>query len=415
MDIKINELKKVITSPVIIFLFVILNLFNLFIICEHLDIRDDFKVTNNIIKKFGYKIDDNMIKNFKLYYNDEIKKMNEITYKTTGKKYKNALELASDLKEENHLYSEKDIKFFNRVLVLENYNEEIKSIDDYCKKKDIMNIATIEIKKYRLNGSAAETVKREYRKLNKRFKEVVKNKEYKTISPIRKCEILFKNLFKKFLFEIMILSVIITGYLINYEFDSGTSILMYSTKRGRKLALDKLWVSIVITSIFATMIMAIGLLTYFTIFDYSTVWNVPISSYFNEDLGFSALCWWNVSFVKYMLLTILTIYVCNLLFNAITFFISMYIKNSYIVFSVFFIITAVGIIGIPGISTDNNLIFINGFNLFTLAINCGIWFMEAGAFFTFKYYEVITLGTCSVIMIILNILTFRRFNKVDIR
>ncbi|AEB74977.1 hypothetical protein ADU80_09515 [Clostridium botulinum] len=414
MDIKKSEFKKIITSSVIIFLFVIFNLFNLFIIYENLDLKDDFKVTQDIVKRYGYKIDDNMVKNFKKYYNDEIKKMNEITEKSTGKKYKSALELANDLKGGGYSYTKENIDFFNKVSTEEYYYESMKNVDNEYNKMNVMDIAEMEIKKYKLQDKAAETVRGEYRDFNKRFKEIVQNKEYKNIFFIGKHSLLFNTLFKSFIYEIMILWVLIMGYLINYEFDNNTYLLTYSTKRGRRLVWDKLQVAIFTNLILSTAIIGFGLLAYFIAFDYSGLWHVPISNYFNREQGFTSMCWYNLSFIQYMVATIFIIYMCNLLFNGIAFFISMYVKNSYIVFFIFVVFFGISILGIPGISLDSNMIFILGFNPFMLVMNTKAWLMEAGAFFTFKYYELITIGVWGGILIVLSILSFNRFKKRDI-
>ncbi|KLU77065.1 hypothetical protein [Clostridium botulinum] len=414
MDIKKSEFKKIITSSVIIFLFVIFNLFNLFIIYENLDLKDDFKVTQDIVKRYGYKIDDNMVKNFKKYYNDEIKKMNEITEKSTGKKYKSALELANDLKGGGHSYTKENIDFFNKVSTEEYYYESMKNVDNEYNKMNVMDIAEMEIKKYKLQEKAAETVRGEYRDFNKRFKAIVQNKEYKNIFFIGKHSLLFKMIFKSFIYEIIILSVLIMGYLINYEFDNNTYLLTYSTKRGRRLVWDKLQVAIFTNLILSTAIIGFGLLAYFIAFDYSGLWHVPISNYFNREQGFTSMCWYNLSFIQYMVATIFIIYMCNLLFNGIAFFISMYVKNSYIVFFIFVVFFGISILGIPGISLDSNMIFILGFNPFMLVMNTKVWLMEAGAFFTFKYYELITIGVWGGILIVLSLLSFNRFKKRDI-
>lgn len=414
MDIKKSEFKKIITSPVIIFLFVIFNLFNLFIIYENLDLRNDFKVTHDIGKRYGYKIDDNMVKNFKKYYHDEIKKMNEITQKQTGKRYNNAIQLANDLKTGVYLYSKENIEFFNKVNMEEYYYESMKNVDNEYSTMNVMNIAKMEIRKYKLEGKAAETVRKEYRDFNKRFKKIVKNEEYKNIFFIGKHSLLFNTVFKSFIYEIMILSVLIMGYLINYEFDNNTQLLAYSTRRGRKLMWDKLQVAIFTNLILSTAIIGVGLLAYFIAFDYSGLWHVPISNYFNREEGFTSMCWYNLSFIEYVLLSIVIIYMCNLLFNGMAFFISMYVRNSYIVFFIFAITFGIFILGIECIHFNSNMIFVLGFNPFMLVLNTRAWLMEAGAFFTFKYYEVVTIGTWGSIIIILSDLSFKRFRRREI-
>ena len=58
MDIKIQEFKKLISSPVIIGLTVIFILFNIMSISSSSYFEEDIKIINNIISEFGYEIND---------------------------------------------------------------------------------------------------------------------------------------------------------------------------------------------------------------------------------------------------------------------------------------------------------------------------------------------------------------------
>lgn len=44
--------------------------------------------------------------------------------------------------------------------------------------------------------------------------------------------LLFRNILKTIIFEIIILVVLITAYLVNYEFDNSTENIVYSTKKA---------------------------------------------------------------------------------------------------------------------------------------------------------------------------------------
>lgn len=171
--------------------------------------------------------------------------------------------------------------------IVEAYLHKINEIDDFYSSIHIMDIAESEIMKYRLEGAAADTVRKQYKAFNERFHQLINNREHKNLFFIgtvyRMHSLLFKTLFRTIIFEIVILVVLITAYLINYEFDNNTETIVYSTRRGRNIILDKLHVTLVLNVLVATIILVVTLGLYFITFDYSGLWNVPISSYFNAE------------------------------------------------------------------------------------------------------------------------------------
>ena len=150
---------------------------------------------------------------------------------------------------------------------------------------------------------------------------------------------------------------------MNYEFDNNTQAITYSTKKGRSLVKDKLYVSICANILVATVILFTSLGLYFIIFDYSRLWNIPISSYFNTDKNFIYMSWWNMSFVQYLFSGIGLIYVITLLFTGIVFIIARAIRNNYIVFFIFTIIFGLALITSIA-PTNSNAIFIKSFTPF---------------------------------------------------
>ena len=72
MDIRKNEFKKAVTSPIIIGLLVLFIVFNSIIIFQNSYFKDELKVLNKIVDKFGYKIDDKWKLNLK-YYDTQLK------------------------------------------------------------------------------------------------------------------------------------------------------------------------------------------------------------------------------------------------------------------------------------------------------------------------------------------------------
>lgn len=417
MHIKLYELKKVVTSPVIIGLTALFILFNVFTIFNSTYYTSELKVLNKIVNKIGYKINDKMLVGFKLYYSDKLKELNKTTSQKTSKTYKSATELFSNDFNSGSIYKKEDLEFFNEVRVIENYYYSAKNIDISYEDIDVVELGEAVIAKYKLSGSAAETVRKQYLKLSKRFDKLKENGEHKNLFFIGKAykmhTLLFKSLFGNFIYEIMILVVLITGYLINYEFENKTQFVVYSTKRGRKLSTDKFYVSIFSSILVTTIIISISLGVYFSVVSYSGLLNVPISSGFNWEYNSPYISWWDMSFAKYLLYCIGLVYACEMLFTLITFIIASFIKNSYIVFFTFAIILGIFLI-IPGIIPANsNAIFVAHFTPFVLILNSFVWFMEK-EITTFKYYEIITIVVWSAILLTLCGLCTRRFKKQNL-
>ena len=80
--------------------------------------------------------------------------------------------------------------------------------------------------------------------------------------------LLFKKIIKYVLFEVTIITVLITSFLVNYERDNRNNLLVESTKRGRKNSVDKLFTSIIGALITSFIIIGITLLIYFMFFNY---------------------------------------------------------------------------------------------------------------------------------------------------
>ncbi|MCQ4699211.1 hypothetical protein NE452_17360, partial [Paeniclostridium sordellii] len=76
-----------------------------------------------------------------------------------------------------------------------------------------------------------------YNKAQSVLEETIENKNHKSIFPLgdyRFYSIVFYDAFFQCVFEVTIMTVLITAYLINYENDNSTNALVLTTKRGRK-------------------------------------------------------------------------------------------------------------------------------------------------------------------------------------
>lgn len=421
MRIKIHEFKKVVNSPVIIGMVVLFIAFNFFLILEHNYMQNELTVLNKLVDKLGYEINDEMLTNFQDYYGDELSKMNEITYAKTSKTYTNVgsfLKEIGDSYELYKVYTEEELDYVKQLMVMETYLDLIGDMDDEYASLDMMKVAEGQISFYGLSGSAADTVRSNYLKLGERLNQLLGNGEHKNMFFIGQIyqmhSLLFDNVFRVMIFQVIIIIVLITSYLMNYEFENKTPLVIYSTKRGRSIILDKLLVSIGSGIVATTFIVGITLTGYFSIFSYKGLWHVPISNYFNWETNFPFISWWNMSFAQYLISSIILVYICGILFTVITFILSIFIKNSYISFFTFGILFGLILLVPNMMPSSNNLIFLSVFTPFSLILNPQNWFMGKDSFSIFKYYEIITIGAWSLLLFITGKLSAKKFKKEDI-
>lgn len=419
MSVKWHELKKVFSSPVIIGLTFLFIAYNLMIIFSNAYITKDLKVLNGLVDRFGYRITDQMVAQFEEYYEDALNKMNTLLQKKMGESFTNASEFLRTnpfISEDRFTQQERD--FITELAISESYYFAIPKIDAIYTNMDMMAKAESVLSKYQVSGDSAEIIRGQYKLLADRLEQLKENGEHKNLffmgTIYQMHSFLFKNLLNGIIYQLMILVVLITGYLVNYEFERKTHLLAYSTKRGRMLILDKLLIAMVSSVIVTTFIVGVTLAVYFMVFDYSGLWKVPISSAFNSEKTILFISWWSLTFIEYLLMSIALVYICQLLFTAIAFIIAYLIRNSYLVFFVFGLIFGACLVSAMIIPRDSVFVFLPSFSPFMLILNSFVWFMESAVFTTFKYYEIGTVAIWTVLLFLLCSLCIRRFKKQNI-
>lgn len=423
MNIKLYELKKVITSPVILALTVLFVLFNIMNIISSSYIKDDIRAINKIIGDFGSEIIENTLEEMNSQSELNLKKINKMSKDKLNKIFES---IADFIESEEYNYSIYDNKtftkeekqFFIEANALDFYSSiAMKTVEEY-ENINIKNVGESQIKAFDIKGKIEKEIRENYKKLETRFEEIKENKEHKNFFFFGKLfkthKLLYKDTIRTCIFEIVILVVLISTYLINYEFDNKTSLLIYTTKRGRNNVKDKLLVCVFASLLVSIIVLGITLLAYFITFDYNSVLNVPINSAFNWDYKLPYIGWFNITFIQHLGLSLLVILVCVPIFACITLIISKIVKNSYIVFFVFFIVFGICIMIPSLVSTSSPLITKVGYDVFNLILSPDSFFMQRGPFNLNKYYELITLSAWTIISVIGSKLIIRRFKKIDI-
>ncbi|MBY0122898.1 hypothetical protein [Bacillus sp. S/N-304-OC-R1] len=419
MRIIFFECKKALTSPIILALMLLFSAWNVFIIYDSSEVKKGLGVVNQLSKKYGIKITDKTIEELERDIQLELSRLNVVTQKRSGQTFESAADFFQQLRyEKQNVYSKTELKSFYELQLKEMYLSKAKSLDSAYANISIKNKGELEANIYGLSGAAAETLRNEYMKFAERFEELKKNEEYNQWffagKPYAMHSLLFRTLFNSLLIEGMILIVLSTALITNFEFENRTQLVTYTTRRGRKVMFDKLVAALFTTSIITVFLLVVTLSAYFTVFDYSYLWNSSISSGFNWEYNFPYVSWWDFSFSTYLLLAIIVSYICMLLFSTFTFSISVILKNSYFTFILFALIF-IAIFLLPGfIPGSLNLKLFMGFNLSTLILNPHQWWMGASGLMMFKYYEVGTIVLWAVIFTICCYISLSKFGKQDI-
>lgn len=417
MKVIYNEYKKAMFTPIILSLLLLFISFNIFLIHNHSYLKEELKTANQLAKKYGTKLNDDALARLETDIQYERKQMNAIAEKKISKTYSSAMDFFKEVYKHEESFSKKEWNFFTQLGLKEMYLHTALNIDDSYREIDIMKIAEVKIGMYQFSGNAAKTLRNEYKKLADRFEELKQIGEHKDIFFLGKHyymhSLLFKTLFRSIIFEAMILIVLLTAFLTNYEYEQQSHLLVYSTKKGRNVLTAKLIASLLATITITTLLLGTSLAFYFVVFDYSYLSKSAISSAFNWEYKFPYISWWNMSFLAFLLCSMIVISFCMLLYSAITFVISTFIKNSYIVFFVFALLFGVCLL-LPGIvPTSSNVIFIMGMTPFALILNPHMWFMGINELFIYKYSEAITIGVWIVLTLLLCLFCIRRFKKEE--
>lgn len=423
MDVKRGEFEKLYRNPIFIILIGVFLIYNLMIMYNNLDIREPLKLTNELIRDVGYKIDDSMLKKLTYKYELELEELNEMTTRKFNKTYTSINDfLESDEFKKNiyanNAFSNEDKEIINSLSLLNMYKNEIPIAISEIEGIDYGELANKGISMYGLTGDAANFIENSYKNFEKRFEELIANGEHKNLYfqglNYKTHSLLFGNIMKACIMEIMIIVVLGMVFLVNYERENKTLGLVVASKRGRRIIKDKLQVGLVFSILVTTIVLGITLITYFNIFDYSEVWNVPISSAFNAEESGPFLSWYNLNVKEYLMISIGIVFTLGLLSAGLAFVVGSLLKSSYKSFFVFFILFG-ALFMLTGIFKNDSILKVfSNFNMFVLSLNPKWWLMEGGPLIGSKHYVDITLISNSFIIGILSLLSIRLFKKESI-
>lgn len=419
-----EEGKKLFLSPIIWVLIIVFIAFNGIIISSNGYLREEIKDISTIGEKFGYEVNEKLIRNLEIEERKNLIRINEISRKFFNKgNYNSTMEFlqsenGQDFFNNKEKLGKENYRFLIYATVIENYKELIGTTEEDYNKVNLIDYGKAIVEDYGLKEEVARIVRKNYDLLEKRLNEIKKTGEQKNLFFYGKSylmhSLLFKKIIKYVLFEVTIIAVLITSFLVNYERDNKNNLLVESTKRGRKNSIDKLFASIVGTLIASFIIIGITLLIYFMFFNYGGLWQSSISSMFNWEETLPNISWFRLSFRSYLMLTIIFILLVAIIISIISFSISMTSKSSYKTIFLFFILFG-AIYALPAIIPKSSQFIIwSHFNIFTLIMKSGKWFIGGNPFVSFKYYEVITVISSAFMAGLIAIFSYKKYKREDL-
>lgn len=383
-----HELYKLIRSPVpwaLAVLFLALN-FTVMATAPAFERREEMKAVNEMVREYGYDLNGEAYRGLKRAHAAD-----NAGGPTTETGYREQLEAYAVLTDIDALYAGIDLPAYGRAIAYQ----------------------------AGLSGRAAEWLIAQYERLDSRFQQLRANGEHETLffpgTMFGTHPLLFKTVFGFLLFECLVLTLLLTAALAKYEFEHRTYLVVYAAGRGRRLTADKLAAALIATAVITVVMTALTLGLYFRLYDYSNMWDVPISSYFHftglEKLPY--ISWHSLSFGQYLALEAGAMLALLLLFCAIAFILSVHMTNSYVVFAAFALLTGLSLL-LPGwIPGSSPLRLIAGFNPFILVLHFDRLLMEAGSL-TFRHYERILFAVWTPLLALGLYASLKRFYRQNI-
>lgn len=422
MSIRKHEFKKIISSPIFIVLTLIFLVYNTIVIMNKSDMRNNLSVLNEIVDEVGYVINDDMMLELQSYYENQLKDATELLEEKGYSSY----DTISEFFENNYIYeggdskfNSEEIDFLDKLSIVETYYFLSSELEQKYEAININKMEEEELAISPYNYNTNNIIRENYEKFSIRFKELKSNGEHKNLFFIgiayRMHSFLFKDIFKTIIYEIMILIVLATSFILNYEFENETASVIYSTKKGRGLIKDKLIVALGSTVLFTTLVIGITLLMYFSVFDYSGLWGTSVNSFFGTEYSLPYMTWWSMSLLKYLLSNIAVVYILEIIFCGLAFVLSMLIKNTYMVFGSYVILVGIGLLLPTLIPAYSNIIIASVYTPFTLVLNPSRWFMFKGGLQADKYYEIIILVIWMIGTLLSGRLCEKKFNRESIK
>lgn len=401
------ELKKALLSPIILILLLMMIGFNLFQLWDNSYAKQELKIVNEIIETYGESFNDAVFQQMEQDIDDVVKNLGGANTQSffdnmTLQKY-----------EEASLEKQQQI---DHAQLLYTYLQTAKALETRYKTIDIQTLKQDFIKEQQMPPWLERIMDDEFNAWDTRFSEIIDTNEYKHwsfLNTYRMHHKLFVTQMKTLALEGVLLIALLTAFITNYEFDNKTQLVVYSTKKGRKLTLYKGMASLIGSLLIIVLLFGSTLTAYFVVYDYSAIWHIPVSSVFNWEGILPYITWWKISLWKYFVFAISILSSVLLIVCALTFIIGIFLKNIYFTWCVC-ILLLVSMFVVPFYFTNSTAQWLMHFNITLLLLNPDKYFDGSTTYMMMQYHELYTFMLWGSISILGSLLAIRYFNWKDV-
>ena len=211
-------------------------------------------------------------------------------------------------------------------------------------------------------------------------------------------DLLFGVVLRAVLTEACLFGVFSMLYLLSYEQQNRTAWEVCTTKTGRGIFRYKLSAGLLAAVIGYALIAEVTLLVYFSVFDYSWLWNVSVSSGFNyvsELIGRKPFLTWVPLTVRSYLLAVLGLGLgLTLVFALMGAFIGALSPNSYMGVVLFFLL-ALAMMTVPYLFSETGIwggYFVTELSPMCLWFVSPRWLTDLGSVSVLPFHETVGIG-----------------------
>ena len=398
------EGKKLIKTPALWILFLLFIAFDLYYVHARVEISEDIKLINEVLGSTGIEINDSFMEKYNEIYE---KKQEEavLIYQEELYSSEDSIEVIMENYYSNGEYryfDEPQQKALKEAFCLCIYKYSIEQRNQYYEGFDIRDIkkSNYNMMKFPPEGTAKEFIDKNYEQLQDRVEDIIatgeKDTAFFTGTAYGMHSFLFSSIFMIIIFEIMILTSLITIYSLSYEFSRKTDQLVYSTKSGRKIMKQKWLISLIMSMGAGGVMLTVVLSYYFYLFPYSNVWNSYISSSLNTEkrglLIYPFITWKPLTVKGYLLGSILTVFLLIIIFALLSGGIELLVKQSYLSFLGIFCGYTLLLLISGSLHTNTYLDFATYINPVVVWLRSNVRNMEGGLYTSYYNFERITIS-----------------------
>ncbi|WP_124218322.1 hypothetical protein [Rummeliibacillus sp. TYF005] len=401
------EMKKALLSPVILILLLLMLALNLFLIISNSHHKEELKIVNDIVETYGLAFDDEVLATME---GDLLKSAQQLGGTDT------AAFLEAMTYEKYEQANVSDQKQIDEISLKFTYLQVAKGLEARYEAIDLSKEKEAFLQQYAMPGWLEKKMVAEFNDWESRYDEIVAKNEYKKwffLSNYRMHSELFRTHMKTLAVEGVLLVVLLTAFITNYEFEHRTQLVIYPTKKGRKLLLNKGLASLLASFIVLTVLFGGTLATYFTVYDYSTVWQASISSGFNWEYQLPYITWWDLSVGQYFVLALGILLVVLIIVVLLTYAIAVFVKNSYYTW-IIGVLLLMAMFIVPAYFSNSVILWLSSFNISMLLMNPHEYFDGGRMFMETQYHEVWTLVIWLSIASIAVCWAIHYFNRKDV-